>query len=110
MIVYHSLSQYFSPSAGEITYSTKRSEQNDVISRKRKRDFRIVCSLLDKSGVGIVVDYSRDYTVVNGVQCFFQFFFSFNLRYYKFQSAKKREMTSFSMTQLQIDERGCQMC
>ena len=30
--------------------------------------------LKDKSGVGIIVDYSRDYTVVNGVRYFFQFF------------------------------------
>ena len=30
--------------------------------------------LKDKSGVGTIVDYSRDYTVVNGVEYFFQFF------------------------------------
>ena len=31
-------------------------------------------TLQDKSEVVIVVDYSRDYTVVNGVQYFFHFF------------------------------------
>ena len=31
-------------------------------------------SLKDKSGVVIIVDHSRDYTVVNGVYYFFQFF------------------------------------
>ena len=50
-------------------------------------------SLKEKSGVGIIVDYSRDYTVMN---TFFNFF-SFNLRNYTFQSAKKCEMTSFHM-------------
>ena len=30
--------------------------------------------LKDKSVVGLIVDYSRDYTVVNGVQYFFHFF------------------------------------
>ena len=37
-----------------------------------------------KSGVGIIVDYPRDYTVVNGVQYFFSTFFSFDLRNYIF--------------------------
>ena len=32
-----------------------------------------VFSFILKSGVGIIVDYSRDYTVVNGVLYFFQF-------------------------------------
>ena len=31
-------------------------------------------ALKNKSGVVIIVDCSRDYTVVNGVQYFFQFF------------------------------------
>ena len=43
------------------------------------------------SRVGIIVDYLRDYSVVNGVQHIFQYFFSFNLRNYIFHSA----MTSF---------------
>ena len=30
--------------------------------------------LKDKSGVGIIAGYSRDYTVVNGGQYFFQLF------------------------------------
>ena len=30
--------------------------------------------LKEKSGVIIIVDYSRDYTFVNGVKYFFQFF------------------------------------
>ena len=59
--------------------------------------------LKDKSEVVIIVDYSREYTVVNGVQHFLQFFFSFSLRNYVFISAKKCEMTSFSMTSLHID-------
>ena len=33
-----------------------------------------ICLLKDKSGIVIIVNYSRDYTVVNGVQYFFQFF------------------------------------
>ena len=39
-----------------------------------------------------------DYTVVNGVICE-----SFNLRNYIFQSARKCEMTSFSLTSLHVD-------
>ena len=50
----------------------------------------------------IIVDYSRDYTVVNDVLYFFQFF-SFNLRNYIFQFAKKCEMTSFSMISFHVD-------
>ena len=42
-------------------------------------------ALKDKSGVVIVVDYSRNYTVVNGV-VIFAFFFSFNLQNFIFQS------------------------
>ena len=53
--------------------------------------------------VGIIVDYSRDYTVVNGVQYFFSIVSSFNLRDYIFQSAKECEMTSFCMTSLHVD-------
>ena len=53
--------------------------------------------LKDKSGVGIIVDYSRDYTVVNGVKYFFPLVFSFNLRDHILQSAKKCEMTSSSL-------------
>ena len=30
--------------------------------------------LKDKSGIGIIVDYSKHYTIVNGVKYFFQFF------------------------------------
>ena len=51
----------------------------------------------------IIADYSTDYSVVNGVQYFFQFFFSFNLRNYVFQFYKKCEMTSFCMTSLHVD-------
>ena len=40
--------------------------------------------LKDNAGVGIIVDYSRDYTIVN-------------------DSAKKCEMTSFSITLLHVD-------
>ena len=45
-----------------------------VVSRLAFFDFRsiktyhvTVVTLKDKSGVGIIVDYSKDYTVVNGV-------------------------------------------
>ena len=48
----------------------------------------------DKSGVGMLLDYSRDCTVMNGVCYFFSIFFSFNLRNYIFPSAQKCEMTS----------------
>ena len=58
--------------------------------------------LKDKSAVVIVVDYSRDYTVVNGVYYFFHFF-SLNLRNYIFQSDKKCEMTSFYIMSLNVD-------
>ena len=34
----------------------------------------IIEILNDKSAVGIIVDYSRDYTVVDGVKYFFQLF------------------------------------
>ena len=44
---------------------------------------------VDKSGLFMTVDYSRDYTVVNGVQYFSSIFFSFNLQNYIFQSTKK---------------------
>ena len=60
------------------------------------------CYLKDKSGVGIIVDYSRDDIVVNGVQYLSQFF-SFNLRNYIFQSAKKCVMASFCLTSLHVD-------
>ena len=59
--------------------------------------------LKDESGVDIIVDYSRDYTVVNGVWYFFSSFSSFNLRNHIFQSSKKCEMTSLSMTSLHVD-------
>ena len=51
--------------------------------------------LKDKSGLGIIVDYS---IVVNGVQYFFQFFSLLICETtYVFQSAKKCIMTSFSI-------------
>ena len=50
--------------------------------------------LKDKSGIVVIVDHARDYTVVNGVQYFLSIFFSFNLRNYIFQFAKKCEMKS----------------
>ena len=53
-------------------------------------------SLKAKSGVGIIVDHSIDYTVVNS--SVFSIFRSFDLRNYIFQSAKKCEMPSFCMT------------
>ena len=53
--------------------------------------------LKDKSGVVIIADYSRYFTVVNGVQYFFSMFFSFNLRNYIFQSAKMCEMTTLHL-------------
>ena len=56
-----------------------------------------------KSGAGFIVDYSRDHNVVNGVYFFCSISFSLNLRNYIFQSAKKCEMTSFSMTSPHVD-------
>ena len=41
---------------------------------------------------------------------FFQFFVSFNLRNYTFQSAKKCEMTSFYMTLLHVDLNEAAKC
>ena len=63
--------------------------------------------LKDKSRVGIIVDYSRGYTVANGV--YFNFF-SFNLRNHIFQSAKKCKMTSFSMRSLHVDLNEAAKC
>ena len=37
-------------------------------------DYRKFWTSKDKSGVGIIVDYSRGYTVLNGVYYFFQLF------------------------------------
>ena len=68
------------------------------------------CVLKDKSGVLIIVDYSRDYTVVNGVVLFSINFFPFNLRNYIFQSAEKCEMTSFYMTSIQVDLNEAAKC
>ena len=59
---------------------------------------------------GQIREYSRDYTVVNCVQYFFQFLFFFNLRSYVFQSAKKCEMTSFSMTSLLVHVNEASKC
>ena len=66
-----------------------------------KIDFHFL--LKDKLRVGMIVDYSRDYTFVNGVQYFFTIFSPFNLKNYIFQSAKKCEMTSFSTASLHVD-------
>ena len=66
--------------------------------------------LKDKSGVGIIGDFSRDYTVVNGVQYLFSILFSFHLRNYIFQSAKKCEMTSISMTSFHADLNEAAKC
>ena len=59
-------------------------------------------TLKEKSGVVIIVDYSRDYTVVNVVYSIFFIFFSHDLRNYIFQSTKC-EMTSVYMTSLHFD-------
>ena len=64
--------------------------------------------LKDKSGVGKIVDHSRDNTVVNSVVYFS--FFPFNLRNYIFQSAKKCEMTSFSIPSPQCDLNEASKC
>ena len=47
-----------------------------VLSICINKNFRFRSPLKDKSRVGIIVDYSRDYTVVNGMVCstYFQFF------------------------------------
>ena len=66
--------------------------------------------LKDKSGVGITVDYSKDYTVVNGGVLIFSNIFSLDLRNYIFQSAKKCEMTSFCMTSLHVDLNEAAKC
>ena len=66
--------------------------------------------LKDKSGVVTIVDFSRDYTVVNGVCNTFFNFFSLYLRNYIFQSAKKCEMTSFYMTSLHVDLNEAAKC
>ena len=66
-------------------------------------------ALKDKSGIGMIVDYSRDCTVVNGV-VLFSIFSSFNLRNSIFQSAKKCEMTSFYVTSLHVDLNAAARC
>ena len=65
--------------------------------------------LKKQSRVVIIVDHSRGYTVVNGVQYFFNFF-SFNLKNYIFQSAKECEMTSFYMTSFHVDLHEAAKC
>ena len=53
--------------------------------RRKRSDFTFRAILaVDSlwSGVVIIVDYSRDHTVVNGVYYFFSIFSSFNLRNY----------------------------
>ena len=57
----------------------------------------------DKSGVGIIIDYSRLLHCCGWRLELFSIFFSFNLRNYIFQSVKKFEMKSFCMTSLQVD-------
>ena len=52
--------------------------------------------------VGKIVDYSRDYTVVNG--------FLFEFAKLHIQSVKKCEMTSFSMTLLHVDLNEAAKC
>ena len=47
---------------------------------------------------------------MNGVQYFFSIVFSFNLRNYIFQSAKKCEMTSFYMTSLHVELNEAAKC
>ena len=66
--------------------------------------------LMDKSGFGIIVDYSRDYTVVDDVWYFFNFFLSQTAKNYIFQSAKKCELTSLSMTSLHVDLNEAAKC
>ena len=70
----------------------------------------IISSLKDKSGAVIFVNYSRDYTVVNGALYFFAILFSFNLRNCIVQSAKKCEITSFSMMSLHADLNDAAKC
>ena len=71
--------------------------------------FENTFALKDKFGVGIIVHLSRDYTVVNRVWYFFNFF-SFDLRNYIFQSATKSEMNSFFMTSLHVDLNEAAKC
>ena len=75
-----------------------------------KVGFRIM--LKDKSEVVIIVDYSR-FKILHRcewrVSTFFNFF-SFNLRDFIFQSAKKCEMTSFYMTSLHLDPNEAAKC
>ena len=57
--------------------------------------------LKDNSKAGIIVDYSKDYTIVNGVVLIANFLF---------QSAKKCKMTSSYMTSLQGDLNEAAKC
>ena len=50
-----------------------------------------------------MVEYLRDYTVLNGVYYLFQFFSLLFCETTYFKSAKKCEMASFCMTSLHVD-------
>ena len=62
-----------------------------------------ISALEDKSGVGMIIDYSKDYTVVKSMLYLFSIVFSFNLQNCIFQPAMKSEMTSFCRTSLHVD-------
>ena len=91
---------------------------NDINSWHDKIRFRIQFDkkkellqgcLKDKSGVGIIVDYSRDYCCEWCV-VLYPIFFSFNLRNFIFQSATKCEVTSFTITSLHVDLNEAAKC
>ena len=67
--------------------------------------------LKEKSGIGIIVDY-QEITLLRMVcSTFFNsIFFSFNLRNYIFQSAKKCEMTSRYIKSLHVDLNEAAKC
>ena len=79
---------------------------------KDKQHEHFCCIVLKgKSRVGIIFDYARDYTVVNGVLYFSSIYhFSLDLRSYVFQFGKKCEMTSFSMLSLHLDMNEAAKC
>ena len=59
-------------------------------------------SVKNNSGVGIIIDYSKDYTVGKGVYTF-STFFSFFSAILHISICKMREMTSFSMKSFHFD-------
>ena len=81
-----------------VLQSIKRRELDENLTPWRIFHSEACLRLKDKSGAGIIVDYSRDYPAVNGMLVIFPAFFSVNLRYFIFQSPKNCKVTSMILS------------